>query len=133
MQGDVFLDSNVCLHILDSDSPKFTLSKSLLAARPIISTQVVLENINVCVKRLEKTKDFSIAHAKSLQNACRVKAITTETMSHALKIFEKYGYSVFDSLIIAAALESDCKTLYSEDMQQGQLIESKLRIINPFK
>jgi predicted nucleic acid-binding protein len=133
MSGNSFLDSNVCLYILDRDHSKFLKSKSLLVARPTISTQVVLENISVCVKRLKKTRDFAIAHAQSLQTACRVKAITSETMLLALHVFEKYGYSIFDSVILAAALESGCDTLYSEDMQHGQLIEGKLRIINPFR
>lgn len=53
-------------------------------------------------------------------------------MTLALKVFEKYGYSIFDSLIIAAALEARCHTLYSEDMQHGQLIEGTLKITNPF-
>lgn len=41
--------------------------------------------------------------------------------------------TIYDSLIIATALEASCTTLYSEDMQHGQLIENKLLIINPFK
>ena len=45
----------------------------------------------------------------------------------------KYKYSYYDSLIIAAALESKCTVLYSEDMQHDQIIESTLQIINPFK
>ncbi len=43
----------------------------------------------------------------------------------------RYGYSYWDSLIIATALQNDCSILYSEDMQHNQLIEGKLRIINP--
>jgi predicted nucleic acid-binding protein len=53
-------------------------------------------------------------------------------MTLALKVFEKYGYSIFDSLIIAAALELGCNTLYTEDMQHGQVIEGTLKITNPF-
>ena len=49
-----------------------------------------------------------------------------------MKIAEKYRYSYYDSVIIAAALESSCTLLYSEDMQHQQIIEGKLQIINPF-
>ena len=45
---------------------------------------------------------------------------------------EKYDFQVFDGIIIAAALEADCDILYSEDMQDGQIIEDKLKIVNPF-
>jgi predicted nucleic acid-binding protein len=50
-----------------------------------------------------------------------------------LTVMERYRFSFYDSLIIATALEASCTTLYSEDMQHGQLIENKLLIINPFK
>jgi predicted nucleic acid-binding protein len=47
-------------------------------------------------------------------------------------IAEKYRYSFYDSLIISAALSSGCKILFSEDLHHGQLIEGKLKIVNPF-
>jgi hypothetical protein len=50
----------------------------------------------------------------------------------ACQIAEKYQFSFYDSLIIASALKCDCYTLYSEDLQHGQIIEDKLKIINPF-
>jgi predicted nucleic acid-binding protein len=50
----------------------------------------------------------------------------------ALDLNLKYGYSYWDSLIIATALLSDCSFVYSEDMSHNQLIEDKVRIFNPF-
>jgi predicted nucleic acid-binding protein len=50
----------------------------------------------------------------------------------ACQIAEKYHFSFYDSLIIAASLECDCNILYSEDMHHGQIIENKLKIVNPF-
>jgi predicted nucleic acid-binding protein len=44
----------------------------------------------------------------------------------------KYGFSNWDSLILAAALEHSCTCLYSEDLHHGQIIEGCLTIINPF-
>ena len=58
--------------------------------------------------------------------------VQIETIELALKIAEKYRYSYYDSVIIAAALESSCTLLYSEDMQHLQVIEEQLQIINPF-
>ena len=54
-----------------------------------------------------------------------------KTHQAALAISERYGYRVYDALVIAAALEASCKILYSEDMQDSQEIEG-LTIRNPF-
>ena len=45
---------------------------------------------------------------------------------------ERYGFSVYDAMIVAAALEHGCTTLYSEDMHDGLVIEGRLHIVNPF-
>jgi len=50
----------------------------------------------------------------------------------ALKITEKHGYNICDALVVSAALEAGCATLYSEDLQNGQTIEGQLTIRNPF-
>ncbi len=46
---------------------------------------------------------------------------------------EQYAFSFWDSLIVSSALSADASALYSEDMQDGLVIEDRLRIINPFK
>ncbi|MCY7350108.1 MAG: hypothetical protein LH606_05515 [Cytophagaceae bacterium] len=51
----------------------------------------------------------------------------------ALRIKGRYGYQFYDSLIIATALQVGCTVLYSEDMQDGQVIDLRLTILNPFK
>ncbi len=55
------------------------------------------------------------------------------TISDAVRLADRYGYSFYDSLIVAAALESGCSILYSEDMQSGQLIDGTLTIRSPFQ
>ncbi len=132
MPADFFVDSNICLYVLDKESLKFNKSKALLQLRPIISTQVIAENINVCLKKYKQTRAFAIAHANSLKEACDVRGITAQTLNLALSIFEKYGYTIFDSLILASALDAGCRTVYTEDLQHGQLINGNLKIVNPF-
>lgn len=63
---------------------------------------------------------------------CQVALLTPDTITLALDISKRYQYSYYDSHIIAAALENNCSLLYSEDMQHGQEIEGKLKIVNPF-
>jgi predicted nucleic acid-binding protein len=55
-----------------------------------------------------------------------------DTFKFCLFIKERYSYSWWDSLVLASALENDCKIIYSEDMQHGQIIENTLKIVNPF-
>jgi predicted nucleic acid-binding protein len=62
-----------------------------------------------------------------------IKDIGFSTYRLSNDIRQKYRLSFWDSLIIASALENNCLTLYSEDMQDGQIIEDRLKIINPFK
>ena len=58
--------------------------------------------------------------------------MTVETHDRAVRIAERYSLSIYDALIVSAALLADCKTLHSEDMQDGQVIERRLTIRNPF-
>jgi len=59
--------------------------------------------------------------------------VTISTHETALKIAERYGYEIYDALVVAAALEADSATLYSEDLQHAQVINGKLTIRNPFR
>ena len=68
----------------------------------------------------------------TVRAVCDVKPVTIETHDRALAIVERYGFSLYDSLLIAAALLAGSKRLYCEDLQHGQLIERQLRIVNPF-
>jgi predicted nucleic acid-binding protein len=65
-------------------------------------------------------------------DACNLLAVRHNTIKKSLALNERYGYSYYDCLIIASALEANCNILYSEDMQHGQVIENTLKIVNPF-
>ncbi|MDH4216365.1 MAG: PIN domain-containing protein [Gallionella sp.] len=67
-----------------------------------------------------------------LEATCRVEIVTPATMHRALDIAGLYGLSWYDSLIVAAALDAGCDTLYTEDLQHGQVIDGKLTVFNPF-
>ena len=57
--------------------------------------------------------------------------LSIETHEAGLEIAARYGYSIYDALILAAALEADCDVLYTEDLQNGQVV-GPLTIRNPF-
>ncbi|MDP2805094.1 MAG: PIN domain-containing protein [Gallionellaceae bacterium] len=131
--GKFFVDSNVVLYTLGNDLPKKFIAATLLAARPIISTQVLAETAYVARRKL----GFSVGQVQSALSSFRgdveICVITEAIFDDSLSIALQYGYSTYDSLILAAALASSCVTLYSEDMQHSQIIRGKLTIINPFK
>lgn len=130
--GKLFVDSNVVLYTLGNDLPKKFIAATLLAARPAISTQVLAETAHVARRKL----GFSVGQVQSALASFRsdveVCVITEVIFDDSLSIASQYGYSTYDSLIIAAALAAACETLYSEDMQHGQVIRGRLTIINPF-
>ncbi|MCB0613137.1 MAG: PIN domain-containing protein [Lewinellaceae bacterium] len=72
------------------------------------------------------------ATLNEVENNFEVYANTARSIKHACFIADRYGFSFYDSLIIAASLESGCTVLYSEDLHDGQAIENTLTIKNPF-
>ncbi len=128
----IFLDSNVVIYAYSDDGRKKDVSISLLKMRPIISLQVINEVMNVAMRKLHLScRDVRELFAL-LNRKCEVKIVDCATVERALTIVETYRYSYFDSLMIASSLEHDCRILYSEDLQHGQIIEG-LQIINPFR
>ena len=86
-----------------------------------------VETIKYKVKHSEVI-DF----VKAMSRNFSVFGVTKDTSLYALALKEKYHYSWWDSLVLASALENECQIVYSEDMQHKQVIESSLKIINPF-
>ena len=128
----IFLDSNLIIYAyFKQDENKQRISKQLISQNAIISTQVLQELTNILHRKMGV--DYSIVRSilqECLKN-CDLNTNTSDTVFLALDIAERYSFSFYDSLIVAAALESKCTTLYSEDMQHNQRIEN-LIIKNPF-
>ena len=128
-----FTDSNVLLYLLSDVENKKEIAKQLLRTNPVISTQVITENINVAFKKFKSlTPQQILQHKNFICLLSELVLINEKTIDLALEIKSKYQYQWFDSLIIASALQANCTILYSEDMQHNQLIENRLTIINPF-
>ena len=99
--------------------------------RPVINGQVIRE---LCINLLKKSSYDEPAIQeliKMLYLDCRVAPESVSVFLLASKLRKQQAFSYWDSLIVAASLESGCTTLYSEDMQHGQNIEGQLYIINP--
>jgi len=133
MSDKPFLDTNVVLYAFRQGDARSQRAENLLAAEGTLSVQVLNEFVNVARRKLNKSWEEVRRALGILRVFCPDPApVTIETHNRAVQIAERYGYSIFDSLIVAAALERQCETLYSEDLQAGQVIEGRLRIENPF-
>jgi predicted nucleic acid-binding protein len=128
----VFLDSNILIYLLDNGSLKKQKAENFLRPEFYISTQVISENANVCLRKLKLTKEVAFAHARGLMERFHVLTIGKETITLCFHISTKYNLSYWDSLIAATALEADCNVLYSEDLQDKMILENRLTILNPF-
>jgi len=129
--ADAFFDTNVLLYLLSDDTAKADRAEALLVNGGVISVQVLNEFAAVAVGK--KAVDFTELKdiLSAIRIACAVKPLDIETHELGLDIAERYRFSIYDSLIIAAALRARCSVLYSEDLHHGQTIE-QITIRNPF-
>jgi predicted nucleic acid-binding protein len=128
----VFLDSNIVLYTLGDDSSKRSIACALLAEKPTISTQVVNECSHVLRRKLHHSPAETGKILMAILTSVKLIEVSIQETYIAWVIAARYKYSHFDSLIIATALKAGCITLYSEDMQHGQVIDGRLTITNPF-
>lgn len=139
MSGRFFLDTNVLAYTFDAKAPlKAKRAASLVreavdTGAGVISYQVVQEFMNLALRRF--SRPFTIIEAEQYFLTVLKPLLAVESSPslflEGLRIFSRYHLGWYDSMIIAAALAGKCSVLYSEDLQDGQRIES-LRIQNPF-
>ncbi|MBI3898148.1 MAG: PIN domain-containing protein [Gammaproteobacteria bacterium] len=130
---NVFFDSNVVLYLLSGDAAKADRAETLLADGGVVSVQVLNEIANVARRKLGMTWVEVGEILTQVRTVCRVEALTVETHLRGIEVAERHGFSVYDAMIIASALEAGCQTLYTEDLQDGQKIEDILTVRNPFR
>jgi predicted nucleic acid-binding protein len=128
---EVFFDSNVLVYLTDTASGKAALTEDLLASGGTISVQVLNEFANTARRKIKlswaETHDF----LETFRATLRTVPLTLEMHTRGLALAERYGLSVYDGMIVAAAQLAGCTTLYSEDMHNG-LVINQLTIRNPY-
>ena len=130
--ADVFFDTSVLLYLLSNDTQKADCVETLLAEQGTISVQVLNEFAAVAIRKLKMPMSEVREILDTVRAVCDVQPVTIETHDRGLAIVERYGFSLYDSLLIAAALLAGSKRLYCEDLQHDQLIDRQLRVVNPF-
>jgi predicted nucleic acid-binding protein len=132
MSGRSFFDTTILIYSISSDQPRAAMAEKLLADGGWISVQVLNEFAAVARRKLDMSWEETREALSAIRALCETPTpLSIETHQAALEIAARYGYQIYDALILAAALESHCDVLYTEDMQNGQRI-GPLIIRNPF-
>jgi|ERR1700678_3097003 len=134
MSASVFLDTNVFVYAVVQDDPRSQKAGELIAEGGTVSVQVLNEFVDVVRRKAKMPWDEVRFAMENIRVLCPDPApITLDTHREASAIAERCGYRIYDALIVASALEAKCTILYSEDMQDGQVIDGRLTIRNPFR
>jgi predicted nucleic acid-binding protein len=134
MSDRAFLDTNVFVYAIVQDDPRSHQAEELIAESGRISVQVLNEFAAVARRKTNMAWGEVQLALETIKILCPDPLpITLDTHQEALAIAQKYGYKIYDALIVASALEARCTILYSEDLQDGQVIERRLTIRNPFR
>jgi predicted nucleic acid-binding protein len=135
-----FLDTNIFVYSFDSRAPvKKRIAIQLIryaleSQSGVISTQVVQEFLNVATGKLEipfHARDAKDYLTQVLAPLCQVFPLF-DIYEHAISMRELYGLSFYDSLIVCGALRVRCRSLVTEDLQEGQTFDG-LTVVNPFR
>ena len=128
----VFLDSNIVLYALGDEESKRAIAAGLLATYPSISTQVINECSHVLRRKLKLPPNQVAEEMQNVMDVVQLRDVGLHEIRTAWQIAARYGFGHYDCLIIATALSAGCSTLYTEDLQHGQIIENQLALLNPF-
>ena len=128
-----FFDTNILLYLLSGDDAKADAAEALVGEGGHLSVQVLNEFASVATRKLDMTHAEVRDVLAPIRAICQVHALTEVTHELGVHLAERYRLSIYDGMIAAAALDAGCTTLFSEDMQDGLLLERSLRIRNPFR
>ncbi|MBK7004287.1 MAG: PIN domain-containing protein [Burkholderiales bacterium] len=136
MPAKVFVDTNIWLYALvqSNDVPGDTRhqqAREFLCQliRPVINSQVI-RGLPISSKAAEASVQ-RLLQGWYRDSEVLASNVGQHLLASSLRTNSRFSY--WDSMIVAAALDAGCTTLYSEDMQHGQRVEGQLTIVNPFK
>jgi predicted nucleic acid-binding protein len=139
MSDRFFLDTNIFVYSFDQSAAaklrraKELIRRAIARGQGVVSFQVVQEFFNVALRRFERP--MTVGEAEQYLAAVFRPLLSVHSSpalyGQALHLSERHRLAWYDSLIVAAAVQSDCAILYTEDLQHSQQI-GDLRIVNPF-
>ena len=135
MKVKAFIDTNLLIYFVSNDLARKQRIHELFIHNPLIvvSTQVINEFVAVSLKKNINPREETFRYASEFMELFELLPVDASTILHSFDLMRTGNFSSWDSLIIAAALQANAQTLYTEDLHHGQVIEGKLTIIDPFK
>jgi len=134
MSDRILVDTNIWVyaHLERTGDARFRKAQEIVAnpGGLVVSVQVLNEYYSVMLKN-GADDDLIQANIQTILDRYEICWFSATLLQRSYSLRNRYRFSCWDSLILAAALESGCKALYTEDLQHGQLIET-VQIINPF-
>ena len=127
-----FVDTNILVYFSELEERRYPRAAEIVEAGGIVSVQVLNEITNVLRSKSRLDWTSIDVFLRLAQTMLSVTPLTLQTHKTALQLAQRYGVHIYDANILAAALLAGCDTLYSEDMQNGLLVEGRLRVVNPF-
>jgi predicted nucleic acid-binding protein len=128
-----FFDTNVLIYLASEDAEKADRAEAIIRDGGAISVQVLNELTNVARRKMRMSWQDTHAFLSPLRGLLHVHPLAVETHETGLALAERYNLAIYDAMIAASALEADCDTLWSEDMQHGMVMDGRLRVVNPFR
>ena len=133
MNAKAFLDTNIIIYLLSADRRKADISDGLVAVGGFVSVQVLNEFASFGLRKLKLSLTEVEQVLAAVRANCTVVDLSVETHELGLKLIHRYAFSLYDAMIISAAIRAGAQTLYSEDMQDGLRVDGALSIVNPYK
>jgi predicted nucleic acid-binding protein len=130
---DSFFDTNVLLYLASRDPAKADRAEEVLQTGGVVSVQVLNEIASVARRKMGLSWPETQTFLSTIRSVLTVNSLTIEIHEAGLALAERHQLSIYDAMIVAAALDAGCDTLWSEDMQDGAIIDGRLRIRNPFR
>lgn len=121
------------MYVASGDPAKADRAEKLIGAGGVISVQVLNEITNVARRKMGLSWTETRALLSTIRALLPVYPITVEIHETGLALAERYGLSSYDAMIGSSALHAGCDTLWSEDTQDGIVLDGRLRIVNPFR
>jgi predicted nucleic acid-binding protein len=128
-----FFDANVLIYLASGDTAKADRAEAIINSGGAISVQVLNELANVVRRKMRMSWQDTHAFLSLLRGLLNVRSLAVETHAAGLALAERYNLAIDDAMIAASALDADCDTLWSEDMQHGVMIDGRLRNVDPFR
>ena len=135
MSVKAFLDTNILIYFYSENevNKRNVVCDVLNNHSCVTSIQAMNEASNVWFKKSGWSGKKIKEHLDNIELVCdEVTPVQRETIHKALDLKDRYGFSYYDCLMLASSLENNCDVIFSEDMKNDQIIDDKLKIVNPF-